>query len=788
MKLALCMIVKGSNDEAELLDRCLENVSPFVDGIFITRTHLPGEKLNKAVGQVAGKYKAQLSDFEWVYDFATARTYNFSQVPKEYDYVMWTDADDMWRGLEKLRAIMAKSPSMDAFGFKYIYDWDDFKKPTVIHRKTMIVRNDGCVEWMGAIHEDLIGTRTIEVQYIDSIERLHLTTKKRSSESAIRNLEISKKAIEALPDDPRSLFNLANAEFGVGNYKRSAKVFEQFILDTESDDERYVAHLRMGDVAKAGNDMQIAIRHLQMAIGLQPQTPDAYLQLAHLYYNLSNWDKAEEYVLNGMKRRPQVDKMIVYNPRDYDYNPMMLLARVYYEKNRPDLMLPLLQGCLRIYPKDKHLQRLVKEGKKEKAMLGDALIKVQKLEKINDLKKLKKELDALPSDLQSHPAIAVLRNQHFIKKESSGRDLVIYCGNTAHAWNPELFEKKGFGGSEEAIIHLAREWAKLGWNVTVYNNCGHKAVREPVLRSDVPDVGYVLYRPFWEFNYRDKQDVVIVWRWPKVLDAPINAPKVFVDMHDVISSGEFTEKRLQKITKVFVKSQFHREIYANIPDDKIVVLPNGFQVYSTKQRGKDQYLIINTSSPDRSMDVLPRLFKEIKKRVPQARLQWAYGWDNFKTGYANDTKKLEWMQQTQEAMQEAGIEDLGRLTQAEVGQLYQRAHIFAYPTEFAEIDCISVKKAQASQCKAITTDFGALDESNVFGIKIHSPKTKDTWNKPYQFHFGLEGEMQQQLWIDAVVQELESGNFVPPKDEVERWAEGFEWRTIAERWNKILKA
>lgn len=777
-KLALAMIVKGDPDEAKLLERCLENVAPHVDAIFITRTSLPGQEPDKAVAKVAAKYKAYLSDFEWVYDFAAARVYNFSQVPKEYDYIMWTDADDLWRGLEKLRGVMDKSPSMDAFGFKYIYDWDDFKKPTVIHRKTMIVRNDGCVEWVGAIHEDLIGTRTIEVQYIDSIERLHLTTKERSAESAIRNLEISKKAMEALPDDPRSLFNLANAEFGVGNYTRSAKVFEQFILDTESDDERYVAHLRMGDVAKAGNDLTTAIKHLQMAIGLQPQTPDAYLQLAHLYYNLSNWDKAEEYVLNGMQRRPQVDKMIVYNPRDYDYNPMMLLARIYYEKNRPDLMLPLLEGCRRIYPKDKHLQKLVAEGKQEKKMLEKALIKVQKLEKITDLKKLKKELDALPPDLQSHPAVAVLRNQKFIKQESSGRDLVIYCGNTVHAWNPVLFKTKGFGGSEEAVVHLAEEWAKLGWNVTVYNNCGHKQVREDG----------VTYRPFWEFNYRDKQDVVIVWRWPKVLDAPINAPKVFVDMHDVISPGEFTEKRLQKVTKVFVKSQFHRDIFSNIPDDKIAVIPNGFQVYPPVSVGKDQYLIINTSSPDRSMDVLPKLFAEVKKRVPQARLQWAYGWDNFKTGYANDTKKLEWMKQTQQAMEEAGIETLGRLTQADVGQLYHRANIFAYPTEFAEIDCISVKKAQAAGCWAVTTDFGALAESNVFGIRIPSPKTKDTWNKPYQFHFGLEGEEEQRAWVDEVVKVLEGRYVLPKQGRIDAWADSFAWSTIAERWNKILQA
>jgi len=86
-------------------------------------------------------------------------------------------------------------------------------------------------------------------------------------------------------------------------------------------------------------------------------------------------------------------------------------------------------------------------------------------------------------------------------------------------------------------------------------------------------------------------------------------------------------------------------------------------------------------------------------------------------------------------MKEADIEDLGRITQEEVGKLYQKASIFAYPTEFAEIDCISVKKAQAGGAFPITSDFGAMKESNLLGETIHSNKTKDNWNRPYRVPF-----------------------------------------------------
>lgn len=763
MKIALCLIVKGTNEEADLLDRCLTSMSPLkADGIFVTRTHKKGEEPNDAVALVAKQHNAHLSDFEWINDFAAARNFNFSQVPSDFDYIIWSDADDLWRGLDKVRPTLEEHPHMDAFGLWYLYDFDEWKKPTVVHKKTMIVKNDGCVEWVGRLHEDLMETRQLDVFIIEGIERLHVTSPLRVAQNARRNLQIAEEEKEG-NDDPRADWNLANAQFAAAQYDAAAQTFERFIHNSGSEDERYLALCRIADIKKAQGASDDAVRYLQTAIGLAPTIPDAYFQLAYLYYSYQNYDKAEEYCLQGLVRKPQIHRMIVYNPRDYDYNPMMLLAQIYYHKNRPDLMLPLLEGCLKIYPDDENLKRLVKEGREDKELMAKALTKIQHLQKLKDKKRLKKEIDELPLDIRSHPAVCALRNQHFIKEEASGRDLVIYCGNTTHQWNGV---EGRYGGSEEAVVNIAREFAKLGWNVTVYNNCGYRETKD----------GSVIYRPFWEWNYRDKQDIVILWRWPKPLDAEINADKIFLDLHDVVQEGEFTERRLARVSKIFVKSKFHRSLIPNVPDDKVAIVPNGIDLsLFEKPVKKDPYLIINTSSPDRSMDVLPRLFKEVKKRVPKAKLQWAYGWDVFDASYRNDEKKMAWRRETQRAMTEAGIKSLGKLSQADVAKLYQKASILAYPTEFAEIDCISVKKAQAAGCYPVATDFGALYESIEWGAKVHSPKTKDTWNAPYQFHFGLDDPDAQQEWIEATIKALTSplpkSTYIPPT-----------WPVVAKRW------
>lgn len=774
MKLAFALIVKGTKEEAELLERLLDSTKDTFDGIFITGTYRNDISETKHVEKVCKKFNADFSTFQWIQDFAAARNFNFKQVPKAFDYIMWSDADDMWRGYTKIRETMEKHPSVDAFGFWYMYDWDEFKKPIVVHKKTMIVRNDGTFHWEGALHEDLMANRIVSSILVDGIERLHLSTPERHANNKIRNVEVAKAQVQKEPDDPRSMWNLANSFYGVAKYDEAERAFSDFLISSESDEEKYLAHVRLADVYRARQQMDKAIRELQYAIGLEPLIPDAYLQLSYLYFSMGNNDKAEKYCLDGIQLKPLINRMIVYNPRDYDYNPMMLLANIYYQKNRPELMLPILKNCLKIYPDDQKLKNLVEEGERELTAMNKALATIDKLKSIKSDKKLAEAIDALPTDIRSHPAVCMLRNTRIKKTKSSGKDLVIYCGETQHQWNPITFKTQGIGGSEEAVIHLAKEWAKLGWNVTVYNNCGHQRITEDG----------VTYAPFWEWNYRDKQDVTILWRRLKALDADINSTKIYADIHDVIPAGEFTEKRLEKLDGIFVKSQFHRSLFPNVPDEKFQVIPNGFETYADPKIKKDPMLVINTSSPDRSMDVLPELWKRVKEQVPQARLQWAYGWDIYKSSFANDQKKLAWMADTQKAMKDAGIEDLGRLPQHEVGKLYQKASYMAYPTEFAEIDCISVKKAQAVGCFPVTTDFGALNESVKFGAKIHSPKTGTTWNKPYQFHYGIEGQKEKDDWVFQMVTALSGGTV--SQSGLNEWVAAQAWSVIASQWNRIL--
>lgn len=772
IKIALAMIVKGDEKEAELLDRCLENVSPHVDGVFITATYKNRLEETDEVERIAKKYHGYTSTFKWCNDFAKARNFSFSQVPVNYDFILWCDADDVFRGLEKLRPTLEANPTVDALAFWYMYDFDKNKNPVVVHKKSQVLRNDGCVEWAGALHEDFKENRALNVQFVEGIERMHLTNDERVLIAQQRNVEVSTQDAENNPDDPRVYFNLANSHLGAGNAQEAKDAYLKFISMSASEDEKYIAYQRLSSVEHQLGNRDKAIEYLQLCIGMKPDLPDAYHQLGYLCFDYNMLDKAEEYTLWGLAMKPKYHKMIVYNPRDYDYNPMMMLAKVYFHKSRPDLALPLLKGCLAIYPNDSYLRGITKEMETEMKRQEKVIKTIQKIESTGDDKaKILKEINKLSPTLQSHPAICRLRNRHFVKTESSGKDITYYCGETKHEWNPIMAQTKGIGGSEEAVINLSKEWAKQGYNVTVYNSCGI----EPMT------VDGVTYKPFWHYNSQDKTDLTIFWRTPRYLDHDYNSTKIFVDLHDVIAPGEFNERRLAKIDKIFVKTKFHRDLFPNVPDEKFAIIPNGqaFDLFEQDVE-KDPMLLVNTSSPDRSLDVLPKLFKKIKEKVPEARCAWAYGWEIFDQTHAEDKEKMAWRNKVVKEMEEAGIENRGRLSQKECAKLYLEGRILAYPSEFAEIDCISVKKAQACGCKPITTDFGAFAESNQYGIKVKSPKTAENWCKNYQFHFGIEDEEVQNAWVDAVVGELKKP--MTDESEMREWSKKFSWDNIAPQW------
>lgn len=788
MKIALAMICKGTKEEAKHLDTALYHAAGHVDGIFVTLNAPKGEEIDPACYKVCKKHKATVSEFVWGDDFAEARNFNFAQVPKSYDYILWIDADDALRGGAALRKII-EATNKDCYSMWYQYDFDEQKRPYIVHQKVRVVRNDGTFVWRGRLHENIGSTRDVSIELIKGVDVLHLSTREHFEENKKRNLRIALKGKEEFPDDPRSYWNTGNAYHGSGMYEEALIEFATFLQTTESDEEKYIACLRVGEELWNTGKQYEAINQLRYAIGIRPTYPDAYTKMGAMLVSQKRYKDAVMYLTQSLKFPPPEDSIVVFNPRDYDYEPIRLLAVAHFEMNEIEKSLAFFKMCLEIYPQDEDLKSMVKKigdtVETTKAMEGKAELMSQMTDE-----DLRKELDALDPKDRAHPAICHLANTRFFKTESSGKEIAIFCGFTQHEWSPEIAATKGVGGSEEAVIHLARRWAKLGWTVTVYNSCGFKEQADEeytqgIVNAAQNGIGSVIYKPWWMWNYRDRQDITILWRHPFMAQYEINSGKVLVDMHDVLSADEFTPERLAHIDYVCFKTTAHADLFPKIPGEKKRIIANGIQPDQfTGASKKEKGLIINTSSPDRSLSACLDIFEEVKKRNPEARFEWAYGWEVFDNAHGDNKRMMEWKATLQARMKTLGVVEHGRLNTQQIAELYERGHVFLYPTGFYEIFCISAVKAQLAGAYPVCTDFAALKEVVIWGDTVHVDIDKNAWAKPYQFDYAIGKEAYPAI-IEKTVAALEGNPHYtcPVRDEI---ISRYDWDRVAGIWQNLF--
>ena len=759
MKLSLCLIVKPDNEEARLLNQCLKSVAKWCDEICITITGQNGN-----VEKVAQEYKAKISYFKWVNDFAIARNYNFSQAMG--DWILWCDADDIIEGGEYLKKILQvmEKEGVDVGICDYLYDFDEFGNCTVKHRKGRIIKNDGCIKWEGILHEDLIPQRKIKAYLIEEVKIIHKTTIERKQEVPKRNLRIALLQLEKKPEDPKCIWDMANAYLAVGNYADAIKYYSQFISETGSEEEKFLAWHRMAEAMKNSGNFSDAIEAEWEAMKIRPWYPDAYLGLGEIYYKMGKPKYAKEYLVIGLTKPISEDTAIVWNPRDYDFNPLMVLSRVYFELNRPEDAKKCLEQCLKLYPKNRDIKNTIDILDREIEKLKEIDKIYEKAQRVKTKEEIKKLIDSAPDELKCHPKLIHLKNIHFIKDETSGKDLVIYCYQTEEDFDPDSILKRGTGGSEEAVYHISKRMADLGWNVTVYASCGYKEKK----------FGKVWWKPWWSFNPRDKQDILVVWRHPGIFEiSGIDAKKKYVWLHDILKANEFTIKRLDAIDKIFTLSKWQRGLFPNVPDEKFMISSNGIEPEMFERKIKrDPYRLIYTSSYDRGLETLLKLFPLIKKEIPQAELHIFYGWNLWDRMHFDNPEMQARKEIILKLLKQPGVYEHGRISQEQIVDEYLKSGIWVYPTEFGEISCISAMKAQAAGCIPITTNVAALEETVQFGLKVDSQN----------IYTNVDAQTE---WVNGVINILKNPPTEKKREEMENWARKyFNWDKIAEQWNK----
>ncbi len=339
------------------------------------------------------------------------------------------------------------------------------------------------------------------------------------------------------------------------------------------------------------------------------------------------------------------------------------------------------------------------------------------------------------------------------------KSIVWYTGHTPNQWSPDSL-KTGVGGSELALINLSKEWSKLGYQVTVYNNCGTK---EGIYNG-------VKYCHYSKFNKYDTFDTLIIWRYPWRLYPKTKANRIFLEVQEVLLPEQVIQKKLNKFSKIFVKCHYHRTLFPEISDEQIAIISNGSDDFLKYQnQSKDPYKLIYASNYIRGLErMLTYGWPIIQKEVPQAHLHIYYGWSNLDE---SNSEKRVWKARMIELMKQPGVTEHGKVGLEELIKEKATASIHYYGCTFQETDCISVRESAMVGCLPVTTAHAALKEKD-YCVKVSG--------NPYA------QETQENL-ADKIVELLKNQQQLEKiRQESQELVKKETWKNIAKAWLDVI--
>jgi glycosyltransferase involved in cell wall biosynthesis/2-polyprenyl-3-methyl-5-hydroxy-6-metoxy-1,4-benzoquinol methylase len=348
------------------------------------------------------------------------------------------------------------------------------------------------------------------------------------------------------------------------------------------------------------------------------------------------------------------------------------------------------------------------------------------------------------------------------------------------------------GGSESALIHLARGLAGRGNTIVVYTRFARGEDDRPVMESYRDDHGI-----WWFDNSREMMNSIIRARQPEVF-VSLRHPAImqWASLSDcrlrilwnedlLTTPGDYFASAWQTDLHAFVSDYQQEQYCREIPDLRPLSWATRNPVDMDALRAaadgieKEPDRLIHISRPERALvagDRSPLLeaFARLRKRRPNATLAVA----RYHSMYEGNPNVDAFCRRADELVAEAeGVEYLGNLNKEELYHEIARAQLMLYPgiQTFAETSCIAAIEAQALGTPLICTDIGALRET------LH-PKAGR------RIRGDSLAEGYQEAFVNACVELLEDDDaYAVAQDAGRVWAATYDLNAVAEEWEtKIL--
>lgn len=299
--------------------------------------------------------------------------------------------------------------------------------------------------------------------------------------------------------------------------------------------------------------------------------------------------------------------------------------------------------------------------------------------------------------------------------------IVFYPSQGGKVWNGATLGQEALGGSETAIVYMARELAAQGHEVVVFTR-GKPGIYD--------DVAYVAWEKARNILRTLRCDALICARDALPLLWSRQAGVSVYWAHDMPGSAQ----PLPAAHSYWFVSAFQRMVYRYhqlIPADQGIVVPNGidpalFRAPAVPQQKTIKFLTRDsdvtlawTSNPERGLWYAGEVLQRVRKKYPKAELHvygrnGVYGWDAAcEHNYHPDDMH--------------GVILHQPLPKHELAYaLATHADLWVYPTWWPETYSIAAVEAQAAGVPVVTTKLGALAQTAAAGVLVEgTPETSD---------------------------------------------------------------
>jgi FkbM family methyltransferase len=308
-------------------------------------------------------------------------------------------------------------------------------------------------------------------------------------------------------------------------------------------------------------------------------------------------------------------------------------------------------------------------------------------------------------------------------------------------YDGDTLKTRGLGGSESAVILISKELSKLGFAVTVINNCidsksspgiydgvtyvDHTQISDDMIFDVVISSRTII--PFLPENLQEQFSYYSPTRYDNIKKTTKHK---ILWMHDTFCKGdEYLEflTTTGHINEIFTLSDFHTSYTTTcshgqkrmfeVLKDKIFMTRNGVVKYFDEidMKQKDPNLFVYNASVTKGMlPLVNDIWAKVKQQIPEAKLKVIGGYYRFRENAAPDEQENTWREMVENPVySQMDIEFTGIITQREIAEILSKASFTIFPGAFPETFGISSLESLTYNTPLITTRFGALEETAV---------------------------------------------------------------------------